>query len=93
MDNCLPFSLILLEIGTPSHNLVKFLIPSLLFSYSYFPISIFSIHFCLLRKSDINFNGLMAGLVAEILFTDIRLGESIDIINDVFVTTDRKYNF
>ena len=35
----------------------------------------------------------MASLVAEILFTDIRLGESIDIINDVFVTTDMKYNF
>ena len=35
----------------------------------------------------------MASLVAEILFTDIRLVESIDIINDVFVTTDKKYNF
>lgn len=59
-----------------------------LFLVYYFPIPIFSIHFCFLRKSDINFNGLMASLVAEILFTDIRLGESIDIINDVFVTTD-----
>ena len=92
-DNCASFCPILSAIGTPTYDLVKFLIPILepLTENEYTVYDSFSF------ASEVNkFNSknLMASLDVQSLFTNIPLEDTIDnIVNDLFLTTDKAHNF
>ena len=92
-DNCPSFRPILSAIGTPTYDLDKFLDPILkpLTENEYTAHDSFSFAS---EVSKFNAKNLMAGLDVESLFTNIPLEETIDnIINDLFLTTDKVHNF
>ena len=92
-DNCPSFRPILSAIGTPTYDLAKFLVPILkpLTENEYTVHDSFSFAS---EVSKINAKNLMASLDVESLFTNIPLEETIDnIINDLFLTTDKVHNF
>ena len=92
-DNCPSFRPILSGIGTPTYDLAKFLVPILK------PLTEneYTVHNSFLIASEVcTFNSinLTASLDVESLFNNIPLEETIDnIINDLFLTTDKVHNF
>ena len=77
----------------PHHDLAKLLVPILkpLTGNEYTVHDSFSFAS---EVSKFNAKNLMASLGVEILFTNIPLEETIDnIINDLFLTTDKVHNF
>ena len=92
-DNCPSFCPILSAIGTPTYDLAKFLVPILkpLTENEYTVHDSFSFPS---EVSKFNSKNLMASLDVESLFTNIPLEETIDnIINYLFLTTDKVHNF
>ena len=92
-DNCPSFCPILSAIGTPTHDLAKFLVPILkpLTENEYTVHDSFSFAS---EVSKYNSKKLMASLDVESLLTNIPLEETIDnIINNLFLTTDKVHNF
>ena len=91
--NCPSFCPILLTIGTTTYGLAKFLVPILkpLTENEYTVHDSFSFSS---EVSKFNSKNLMASLDVENLFTNITLEETIDnIINDLFLITDKVHNF
>ena len=92
-DNCSPFRPILSAIGTPTYDLPKFLVPILK------PLTEneYAVHDSIRFASEVskfNAKNVMASLDVESLFTNIPFKETIDnIINDLFLTTDKPHNF
>ena len=92
-DNCPSFRPILSAIATPTYDLPKFLVPILkpLSENEYTVHDSFSFASEVSKFDSENF---MAGLNVESLFTNISLEETIDnIINDLFLATDKVHNF
>ena len=92
-DNCASFCPILSAIGTPTYDLVKFLIPILepLTENEYTVYDSFSFAS---EVGKFNSKNLMASLDVQSLFTNIPLEDTIDnIVNDLFLTTDKAHNF
>ena len=92
-DNSPSFRPILSAIGTPTYDLAKFLVPILKplteNEYTVHDSFSFASHI-----SKFNSKNLMVSLDVESLFTNIPLEETIDdIINDLFLTTDKVHNF
>ena len=90
-DNCRFFRPILSTIGTPTHDLAKFLVPILK------PLNEYTVHDSFSFASGVskfNAKNSMASLHVESLLTNIPLEETIDnIIKDLFFTTDKVHNF
>ena len=92
-NNCPSFRPILSAIGTPIYHLAKFIVPILK------PLTEneYTVHDSFSFGSEVskrNSKTLMAGLDVDSLFTNIPLEETIDnIINDLFLTTDKVHNF
>ena len=92
-DNCPSFRPILSTIGTPTYDLAKFLVPILkpLTENEYRVHDSFSFAS---EVSKCNSKDSMSSLDVESLFTNIPLEETINnIINDLFLTTDKVHNF
>ena len=88
-----PFGPILSAIGTPTYNVVKFLVPilSLLNVHEYKVNNSFSF-----AEEIVNFdaNCIMSSLDIESLFTNILPNETIEnCINDIFSNNDTLHNF
>ena len=92
LDNCPSFCPILLAVGSPTYNLVKFLVLIL----KILTENVYTVHASFSFASEVskfNYKNLMASLNIEILFTNIQLEETIDnIINDLFLTTDKVHD-
>ena len=90
-DNCPAFRPILLAIGTPTCDLAKFLFPI----FKPLTENEYTVHDSLSFASEVrNSKNVMSSLVVESLFTKIPLEETIgNIINDLFLTTDKVHNF
>ena len=91
-NNCPSFCLILSDIGTPTYDLAKFLVHILkpLIENKYTVNGSFSFAS---EVSKFNYKSLMTSLDVDSLFTNIPLEETIDnIINDLFLTTDKIHN-
>ena len=89
-DNCPSFRPILPATDTPAYDLAKFLVPILK------PLTEneYTVHDSFSFASKFNSKNFMASLDVESLFTNISLEETIDnIINDLFLTTDKVHNF
>ena len=93
MDKLLSFRPILSTTGTPRYDLAKYLVPTLnpLTEKDYAVHDSFSIAS---EVGKFNSNKSMARLNVESLFTNIPLEETMEnIINDLFLTTDKVHNF
>ena len=92
-NNSPSFRPILSAIGTPIYDLAKFLVPILKpLTENEYPVRD-SFSFAS-EVSKFNSKNLMAGLDVDSLFTNIPLEETIDnIINGLFLTTDKIHNF
>ena len=94
MENICPsFCPILSAIGTPTYDLAKFLVHNL----KSFTENENTVHYSFSFASEVskfNSKNLMASLDVESLFTNISSEETIDnIINGLFLTTDKVHNF
>ena len=92
-DNFPSFRPILSAIGTPAYDLAIFLVPIL----KTLTENEYTVHDSFLFTSEVsrfNSKSLIASLDVESLFTNIPLEETIDnIINNLFLTTDKIHNF
>ena len=81
-----------MAVGSPTYNLVKFLVLIL----KILTENVYIVHASFSFASEVskfNYKNLMASLNIEILFTNIQLEETIDnIINDLFLTTDKVHD-
>ena len=82
-----------MAVGSPAYDLVKFLVLIL----KTLTENVYTVHASFSFASQVskfNYKNLMASLNIEILFTNVPLEETIDnIINDLFLTTDKVHDF